>query len=114
MGGSPRRAERRPRRRRHAHPRRRRRERGGNRRLARGTAHAASLSPDEDELLLALGRARTTLDFAPLNRWGGSVAAAKAERAITERLAAAPAPAGYINSYSVHVAGRLAPDPLAL
>ena len=77
-------------------------------------AHAASLSPEEDALLVALERARTTLDFAPLNRWGGSVAAAKAERAITERLAAASAPAGYINSYTVHVAERLAPDPLAL
>lgn len=77
-------------------------------------AQAASLSPAEDELLLALRRARTTLDFAPLNRWGGSVAAAQAERAISERLSACSAPAGYIDSYAVHVADRLAPDPLAL
>jgi len=74
----------------------------------------ATLSPDEEALLAALRHARITLDFGPLSQWGGSVAAAKAEQAITERLAAAPAPAGHIDSYTVHVAERLTPDALAL
>ncbi|MCY3747060.1 MAG: hypothetical protein OXH05_12600 [Acidobacteria bacterium] len=77
-------------------------------------APAVPLSERDQRLLAAVDRAKQTRDLAPLAAYGGPVEATNAARVLRERQRAARAAAGHIDAYRIHVAERLAPDPLAL
>lgn len=75
---------------------------------------AQELSPEEQELMDDVQSARETRNWRVLDRWGGVAATAKRIASI-ERRNGASAPTGpSIDSYSTHVAERLAPDSITL
>ncbi len=77
-------------------------------------AEPQPLSPEDQELMDDVQRARETRNWRILDKWGGVNAAADGVLRIQERGEAA-APAGpSIDSCSTHVAARLAPDSLTL
>lgn len=75
---------------------------------------ALELSPEEQELMDDMHRARETRNWRILDKWGGVNDAADHVLAIQERTDA-PTPSGpAIDSCSTHVAARLAPDSITL
>lgn len=77
-------------------------------------APAPGLSPDEQELMHDVQRARELKDWRILDKWGGINATAEAVARI-QRHTAPDRPTGpSIDASSAHVARRLAPDSLTL
>ena len=75
---------------------------------------AQELSPEEQDLMDDVQRARETRNWRILDKWGGVNDAADRVLAIQERTDA-PTPVGpAIDSCSTHVAARLAPDSITL
>ena len=73
------------------------------------SASLSHLSPDDLALITAVERAQDTKDYTPLTAWGGPLTAS----AHYHRIKPQQTPS-YIDAYSLHVAERLAPDPLAI
>lgn len=75
---------------------------------------AQRLSPEEQELMDDVQRARETRNWRILDKWGGVNDAADHVLAIQERTDAPTPPGPAIDSCSTHVAARLAPDSITL
>ena len=73
------------------------------------SASLSHLSPDDLALITAVERAQETNDISPLSAWGGPLTASARYHSIKSEQ-----PPSYIDAYSLHIADRLAPDPLAI
>ena len=76
--------------------------------------NAQELSPEEQELMDDVQRARETRNWRILDKWGGVNDAADRVLAIQERTDATAPPGPAIDNSSTHVAERLAPDSITL
>ncbi|MDE2880647.1 MAG: hypothetical protein OXP70_02220 [Acidobacteriota bacterium] len=75
---------------------------------------AQELSPEEVELMDDVQRARETRNWRILDRWGGVAATAKRIASIERRNGSSASAGPSIDTFSTHVAERLAPDSITL